>query len=125
MPLLMQTTASLQLRDAGFTGNPAQLSRMLRTIDPRDLDIDDDGDGFELVGMDDEIERLKEDFPQFFADADEELRPRRRASATTARGATSRTRGAKDVDGGNRGRQPAKPKGWAEQAVDQMMNRGR
>jgi hypothetical protein len=102
------------------------LARILRTVDPRSLDVEYDDDSFELVGMDDEIERLKEDFPQFFADEDDEPPARRRAAgngrATAAGTRTAgRPRGAREVDGGNRGRQPAAPRGWKEQIAAQMM----
>jgi hypothetical protein len=124
MPVIMELTARDQLREAGFSGTKAQMARMLRSIDPNDLDVEVDSDGFELVGMDDEIERLREEFPQLFGDAEEEPRRRRtgRAAPGGNRTTATRTRGARDVDGGNRGRQPAAPRGWAAQAVDQLMN---
>jgi hypothetical protein len=129
IPALMEQSARLALRDAGFSGTKQQLDRMLRSIDPRDLDFDDDEGSFELLGMDEEIERLQDDFPDYFGGGrDEDERPRRRGtkSATSRTATTSRARGARDVDGGsNRGRQPSAPRGWAEQAVEQMMNNRR
>lgn len=122
MPALAEVTARLALRDAGFTGNAKQLDRMLRSIDPADLDLDSDGDGFELVGMDEAIAQLRDDFPQFFGDEEEE-RPRRRAARSSGgTGTGTRSRGARDVDGGNRGRQPAAPKGWKEIIAQQMID---
>jgi len=121
-PLIMEIAARSELREAGFTGTKAQMERMLRTLDVRTLDLDYDSEGFEVVGMDEEIERLKEDFPQFFAEDEEPAPRRRRSAAAPERAATGRARGAREVDGGNRGRQPAKAKGWREQLADQMMN---
>jgi hypothetical protein len=122
MPALLESSARLALREAGFSGNKSQLDRMLRTIDPRDLEVDVTADDVELVGIDEEVERLKEDFPEFFRT---EEPPARRRAAANGRTASNggRPRGAREVDGGNRGRQPAAPRGWKEQAVAQMMNR--
>jgi hypothetical protein len=125
MAPLMETTARLALREAGFSGTKTQLDRMLRTIDPRDLELDADDDGYELLGMDEAVEQLREDFPQFFGgdEGDEDAKPRRRRTSSTT--PTTRTRGAREVDGGNRGRQPAKPMRWEQQMVDRMFQRGR
>lgn len=122
---LMETTARLELREAGFRGTKPQLDRMLASINPRNLELDADDDGYELLGIDEEVERLREDFPQFFKgdddDEDEDEKPARKRRTAAP---TSRARGAREVDGGNRGRQTAKPVRWEEQMVDRMFKRG-
>lgn len=123
LPILAEQAARLALADAGFTGTASQMERALRTLDHDAIELDMDDASFELVGIEEEIERLKEDFPTFFE-------PRRTRAArereTRPNNARARTRsGARDVDGGERGRQPRKPQTWAEQMVAQMENRGR
>ena len=114
MPILGEYAARSALRDAGFIGNPRQLERALRSIDPGSLELDLTDDGFELVGIDEAIAELQDDFPDLF----EKSRQQTRRTATKA---TSRTRGgAREVDGGERGRQPAKPRSWKEQIAEQM-----
>src|ERR1044072_6536917 len=54
MPALLESSARLALREAGFSGNKAQLDRMLRSIDPRDPEGDIDADEIASVGMDEE-----------------------------------------------------------------------
>lgn len=122
MPILAEYAARTALRDAGFIGTPRQLERALRSIDPGSLDLSLTDDGFELVGIEDEIAALQDDFPDYFKDATSAGSTRRSATSRTAdRRATSRTRGgAREVDGGERGRQPAKPRGWKEQIAEQM-----
>jgi len=121
MPILAEHAARLALRDAGFTGDDRQLRRIMRTIDPDELDLDLDGDSFELLGIEEAITQLQEDFPNLF----EERKPARRRTAATARTATRASRGARDVDGGGRGRQQAAPKTWEEKIAAQMFERGR
>lgn len=117
MPVLAEYAARTALRDAGFTGTKAQLERALRSIDPGTLDLDLDGDSFELVGIDEAIEELRNDLPGFFED---------RGEHRTTRPGGRTSRGARDVDGGDRGRQRAKPQQtWAEKMAEQMARRGR
>ena len=119
MPAMAELAARTAMRDAGFTGTPQQLEKMLRTIDPDTIEFDFDGGSFELVGIEEAIEELRTDFPERF-----EARTNGRAARrTTANGRA--TRGAREVDGGDRGRQPRKALGWAEQMVAQMERRGR
>lgn len=122
LPILAETTARQSLRDAGFTGTASQLDRVLRMVDPASIDVEFDDTGFELVGMDDAIEEIKADFPEFF----EDRTARRRTTAATARTARSRPRGgAREVDGGGKGRQPQKTGDWRDKIMEQMQQRGR
>jgi hypothetical protein len=122
MPVLAEHAARLALRDAGFSGDDRQLRRIMRTIDPDELDLDLDGDSFELVGIEEAVIQLQEDFPELF----EERKPARRrsAAAATTRGTARATRGARDVDGGGRGRQQSAPKTWQDKILAQMVDRG-
>lgn len=127
MPILAEYAARTALRDAGFVGTPKQLERALRSIDPATLDLEMDGDSFELIGIDEAIDELRDDLPEYF----EQPAARRRTAtgATTARAArtaTTRTRGgARDVDGGERGRQPKAARSWQDKVAEQMAQRGR
>lgn len=121
IPILAQAAATNALREAGFKGTPAKMDRLLRMIDPNELDVVLDEDEFEIDGLEEAVANLRDDFPELFEDPDE--RPRRRAAtkSTPAR----RASGARDVDGGERGRPAKKTGGWAEQIAARMDRRGR
>lgn len=126
MPVLAQLTAEAALTAAGFKGGRKKLDRVLKLIDPRELELDFDVEGnFEVEGLDEQIATLVEEWPELFSqNAEEDEKPtRKRTPATGARPA--RRVGASSVDGGERGRQPAKPKTWLELSADRMVNRGR
>jgi hypothetical protein len=132
VPILAQQAATLALREAGFKGNRAKMDKVLRLIDPNDLDIVLDGDEFEIEGLDDAISAIQDDFPELFkaVDEDDDDRPARRTAAKTTgtgrpRTPARRASGARDVDGGERGRPAKKQGGWVEQIVAQMDKRGR
>lgn len=115
VPLLAQQAAENALLRAGFRGN---LDVALRFIRPDLVDVEVDDESFEVVGIDEQIEELRESFPQMFQQAERE-----RPEPRTGRPAR-RTGGARVVDGGDRGRQKAQPKTWAEQMAAQL-DRGR
>jgi hypothetical protein len=119
MPILAEYAARTALRDAGFVGTSKQLERALRSIDPSTLDLEMDGESFELLGIEEAIAELQDDLPDLFTAP---ASTRRSTSRTgTSRAATSRTRGgAREVDGGERGRQPKQPLSWKEKMVAQM-----
>lgn len=121
VPILAQTAATNALREAGFSGTPAQMDRILRMIDPNDLDVVIDEDTFEIDGLDEAIAGLRDDFPKLFED---EERPTRRRTVTKSTPAR-RASGARDVDGGERGRPAKKTGGWVDQVVAQWDKRGR
>lgn len=125
MPILAEVTARNALRAAGFVGTDSQLERALRTIDHDAIELDMDDSGFELLGIEEAIEGLREDFPTFFeAPKTRRTREVRETRPNDARRSRT-TGGARAVDGGDRGRQPRKALGWAEQMVAQMEQRGR
>jgi len=125
LPILAEQAARLALADAGFTGTASQMQRALRTLDHDAIELDMDDSGFELLGIEEEIERLKEDFPTFFEPRrtsrarERETRSNNDRAATTPRRSGVRG-GARAADGGDRGRQARAPKGWAEQMVERM-----
>lgn len=129
VPILAQQAATLALREAGFKGTPAKMNKILRLIDPDDLEVDLTDGEFEIVGIDEAVAQIQDDFPELFRGSDEDdERPRRRAATrTTGTGRTParRASGARDVDGGGRGKPAARKGGWLDQIVVQMDKRGR
>lgn len=117
VPILAQSAAVNALRDAGFTGNQARLERALRLIDASQLDVEMDGANFDIQGLDEQIEEIKSEFPEFFRR--DGMEDARRGQRTSNRASTRRS-SSRDVDGGTGGRASGKPKTWAEQALGQM-----
>lgn len=122
VPILAQQAATTALREAGFKGKPERLERLLRMIDPSDLDIHVGDDEFEIEGLDEQVAALVDDFPELFA-APVEAKTTRTGGTRTrpARRAT----GARDVDGGERGRTAKKPGGWMDQVAARWDRDGR
>jgi hypothetical protein len=120
-PILAQQAAENAMRAAGFTGTQDQLDRALRMIDARQVDVEIDEDGFDVVGIDEQVADIQDAFPQLFRQ-DEPPARRRTEPATPAR---RRRTGAAAVDGGERGRQPKKPLTWAEQMAEQLSQQRR
>lgn len=121
MPLLAQQSAENALLRAGFRGDTDEMNLILRLVDPAQVDVILDDDGFDITGIDEQVEVISAKFPQLFKQApsrDDDERP-------NARRTPVRRRGASAVDGGNGGRQPAKQQGWAERALSQMHFRDR
>ena len=58
----VRAAAKLALREAGFQGTPS--ARILAMIDPRDCDVDADG---EVTGLDAQVREIKKDLPGLFA----------------------------------------------------------
>jgi hypothetical protein len=128
VPLVLQAQATVALREAGFNGTPQRMERLLRMIDPNEIDVVVDGDAFDIEGLDEAVAQLQEDFPELFEESEEGRRrsnTSNRRAASTGRATSRRASGARDVDGGDRGRAPKKPLGWAEQIAAQMDRRGR
>lgn len=125
VPILAQVSATNALRNAGFKGSEAKMERMLRLIDPDDLDIVVEDGTFEIEGLDDAVATLKDDFPELFPDA-EPVRTRTTGAGRT-RPAARRVSGARDVDGDGRGRAAKKTGqgGWLEQMAARMDQQGR
>jgi len=114
-PILAQQAAEAALRAAHFNGDAEKLAMALRFIDPAQIDVEIDDEGYDVVGIDEQVAELQEQFPELFRTKET---PARRASR--AAGAGGRARGARDVDGGDRGRQPQAPRTWAEKMADQL-----
>lgn len=123
VPLLAQLEATNALRAAGFNGSKAREERLLRMIDPTQLDVIVEDDEFEIQGLDEQVAELVDEFPELFT--------KREARTTDRRGTATRTSparrasGARDVDGGERGRPARKTGGWLDQVAAEMDRRGR
>jgi hypothetical protein len=122
IPILAQVSATSALREAGFKGDQKKMDKILRLIDPNDLDVITDDGEFEIEGLDDAIAGIRDDFPELFR-SDDEPPARRRTAAKSA--PARRVSGARDVDGDGRGRQPRKQGGWMDQIVARMDAQGR
>ena len=81
--------------------SPERVGRLVGMLDLDELDLDDDG----LDGIDDAIDDLRRDVPEFFA----KKRTRRESVA-----------GERDRDGAEKRR---KPKSASEQAADKLLRR--
>lgn len=103
-PVAIRSEAKDLLTDAGYKFGRAEdrdrrLDRALKLIDMEQVELDDDGT---VLGLEDEIDRLKDDWPELFADEDAEeeppvrkpagRRPARRINGRTGRAARSSTR---------------------------------
>lgn len=101
-PVAIRSEAKDLLADAGYKFGKAQdrdrrLDRALKLIDMGQVELDDDGT---VLGLEDEIDRVKDDWPELFSDedeADEEVtkpvrRPVRRIQGRTGRAARASTR---------------------------------
>lgn len=91
---VVRQAAKAALLEAGLQGDPAKLARL---VDENEVEVDDDGDISD--GLDEQVEQLKEDYPDLFEDK----------NAPPPK-ATRRGR----IDGGNRDRPPAKKLSSAE-----------
>lgn len=72
---LVKAAARVALSDAGVSG---PTDRVLRLVDMEALSVDDDGD---VVGLDAEVERVKQEYPEFFQAA---VKPKPKARPTAA-----------------------------------------
>lgn len=70
-PKLIKQTARAALIEAGAAGSP---ERLLKLLDMDALNVDDDGD---VVGLESEVDRLKDEFAELFA-RPEPVRPKAR-----------------------------------------------
>ncbi|MFC5947067.1 phage scaffolding protein [Pseudonocardia lutea] len=80
-PLVIRAEAKAALVAAGLNDtSEGRVKKLLRMIDVEDIEIGDDG---ELDGLEDQIESIKEDWPELFK-AQEAEKPRRRAPRVDA-----------------------------------------
>jgi hypothetical protein len=120
-PKLMKRTAAAELRAAGASGNTAKLAGLL---DLSKVEMTDDG---ELVGLDDQIEELKEEFPNLFSMANGKAPARPPAGKGNAGSGGTQGR-TKDHDGTrqNQGRTELKNGergfGFADKLADSVLN---
>jgi hypothetical protein len=96
---VVRQAAKAALLEAGLKGDPTKLARL---VDEDDVEVDDDGDITD--GLEDQIESIKEDYPDLFKDED-----------TPPPKNTRRTR----IDGGDRGR-PAQRKLSSAEIIQQQ-----
>lgn len=69
----LRSDAKAALLGAGFAGDAKAAARLIKTIDTDELEFDGD----EILGLDEQIDSLKEDFPGLFkAEEDEEQTPK-------------------------------------------------
>lgn len=83
-PVLVKQAAKAALLEAGLVDpTPERVKKVLRLIDQDGVDIDEDG---EVAGLDDQVEELKADYPEFFTKPEEQRRrvPRVNGSNRTA-----------------------------------------
>ncbi len=100
-PLIAMSVKSA-LHDAKWSGK--DLARVLRLIDANDIEVTDDGD---ILGVVEQVEAIKEDFPEWFKGED------------TPTPTVRRPRGAADVGGGG-GTPPRRERTWKEKAMDRI-----
>lgn len=84
----IRSEARAALAAAGASAD--RLPRLVRMVDTAELDIDDDG---EVTGLVDQIEELKDDFPELFARAENPRRTAPRLAGGDRRQAAASTRG--------------------------------
>lgn len=127
MPILAQTAAVNALREAGFNGSKAQMERALRMIDPEELDFSLEDGYFDIEGLDEAVAAIRDDFPTMFEDREKPRRNNARADGTGTRrtAPARRASGARDVDGGDRGKVKRTPGGWLDQVAKAMERQGR
>lgn len=67
---LVKAAARAALSEAGLSGST---DRVMRLLDLEALSVDDDGD---VIGVDGEVSRIKQDYPEFFQTAKPKPKPR-------------------------------------------------
>lgn len=77
-----RNSAATALAAAGFAGTARQARRLTRLLDLDNIEPDDTGD----FDLDDEIDELKEEFPQLFAQQEEKRRAPRVTTSDRGRG---------------------------------------
>lgn len=119
-PILAQQAAENAMRLAGFDGDQGELELALRMIDTRNVDVEIDADGFDIVGIDEQVEAIRQTMPRLFKQENGPSVKNRTREDRTAAAPVRRRTGAAAVDGGGRGRQQAKPQTWEEQMAAQL-----
>lgn len=76
-PRIVNQAARAALAEAGVVGGP---DRVLKLLDTQALSVDDDGD---VIGLDSEVDRLRGEYPEFFAKPEDD-KPKARPRPTGA-----------------------------------------
>lgn len=133
-PAVALFAAESALREAGWSGQ--NMARALKLIDPELVDIEfDETSGWPFVtGLDEQIEGLRDEFPEWFrtggGNGNGRQGGRRRdddgedESFDEPRPRPRRRTGVREIDGGDRGRPAAQPKSWVQMLNDRIV-RGR
>jgi hypothetical protein len=106
-PPLIRALAAAELRAAGVQGSTSKLVGLL-SLDK--IELDDDG---EPIGLSDQIDELRSEFPNLFMAASGNGRP---LAGSVNAGSGSRSGRTKDANGNTA------PKPWYEQLADQVLN---
>lgn len=107
---LARAAAEAALARAGWSGK--DLSKVMKLIDIDDIDLDDDGN---VIGIEEQVEDLKEEFPEWFR------RPRvssRRPAASSSSGKST-----KDVGGADKPPVDTKPKDWKRRLAESALKK--
>ena len=99
------------LADAGWNGQ--RLNSLMKLIDLDDVEVDDDG---EIIGLSEQIDSIKSEWPEFFK--------RTRTPATSANGAGGSGQNgvpAAKVDAADKPAPKPEPKGWAQQVAERAL----
>ena len=107
---LARAAAEAALARAGWSGK--DLSKVMKLIDIDDIDLDDDGN---VIGIEEQVEDLKEEFPEGFR------RPRvssRRPAASSSSGKST-----KDVGGADKPPVDTKPKDWKRRLAESALKK--
>lgn len=96
------------LADAGWNGT--RLDSLMKLLDLDDVDIDDG----EIIGLTEQIDSLKADWPEFF-------KRQRSTSANSVAGSGQNGAPAAKVDTADKKPPAPEPKGWAEQVAERVL----
>ena len=78
-PAAVRSAAKAAFLEAGLNdASPERVKKLLRMVDLDDVDVDGDGD---VTGLDEQIESVKDDYPELFRPAEQ---PRKRATKLDA-----------------------------------------
>lgn len=112
-PVVVELAAKAALLDAGWSGK--DLKRVMKMIDSDEIEVD----GGEIVGLNEQIEGIKEEFPEWF-------KKRNRGEPEDDDNGSSRgrrrrppRRDVRDIDGGDRTPAP-EPETWKEKLSKQL-----
>lgn len=92
-PRVVNAAAKSALAEAGAK----KPDRLLRLVDLAELDVDDDGD---VDGLDEEVERLREEYPELFAGDDDKKTGRRKVETGDRKSGAGRTQTATERQAG-------------------------